>query len=130
MPTLIPGVRTLACAALLPAALALSACGPSGAKLVEVRAAQIDPPQLWLAEDLDAQGKPAGATRICTDSALRAGFVRANAEVNGMACAPHRDAVDRPGLYAVRCDLNGHTYGLTQNRSGDPLQDFQVRFTL
>lgn len=130
MPTLIPGARTCARAALLPAVLALAACGPSGAKLVEVRAAQIDPPQLWLAEALDGNGKPAAAIQVCADSALRAGFVRANAEINGMSCAPHRDAVDRPGLYAVRCDLNGRTYGLTQNRKGDPQQDFQVRFTL
>src|ERR1043165_190676 len=104
MPTLFPGARTCVRAALLPSVLALAACGPSGAKLVEVRATQIDPPQLWLAQGPDATGQPAAATQICTDSALRAGFVRANAEINGVSCAPHRDAVDRPNLYAVRCD--------------------------
>lgn len=113
------------------AALLLCACGaPTGAKLVEVRAAAIDPPELWLAEALDKDGQPASAVQVCTDHAMRQGFVRANAEVNGQACAPHRDAVERDGLYAVRCELNGHPYGLTLNRSGDPARDFTVRFTL
>jgi hypothetical protein len=126
MPTRLLRARTCAPAA----ALLLAACGPSGAKLVEVRAAAIDPPELWLAEALDADGRSAGAVKVCTDHAMREGFARANAEVDGQTCAPHRDAVQRDGLYAVRCELNGHPYGLTLNRSGDPARDFSVRFTL
>ena len=132
MPTLLSGARACAPpAAPLLAALLLAACGaPSGAKLVEVRAARIAPPQRGRAEALDAAGAPSGAIQVCTDTALRAGFLRANAEVDGQPCAPHRDAVDKPGLYAVRCDLGGRTFGLTQTRTGDPARDFQVRFRL
>ena len=126
MRTLLSSARACAPAA----ALLLAACNaPSGSALIAARAAAMDPPQLWLVEALDAAGQRAGAVQVCTDSALRAGFTRANAEVNGETCAPHRDPVEKPGLYAVRCDLNGHPYGLTLNRLGAS-DDYQVRFTL
>src|SRR5215213_5255934 len=88
--------------------LALAACGaPTGSALIEQRALGMDPPQLWLAEALDSAGKRSRAVQVCTNQALRAGLVRANAEVNGQTCAPHRDPIERVGLYAVRCEVAG-----------------------
>jgi len=67
---------------------------------------------------------------VCADSILRQGFTRATAQVGEAFCAPHRDAVIRPDLYAVRCDLGGRRYGLTVNTRGDPERAFETRFAL
>jgi hypothetical protein len=118
------GARTLAPALLL----ALAACdAPSGSAVLERRLLAEDPPELWRAEAVDAAGRAAGAVHICTNRNLRAGLVRANAEVNGTTCAPRRDPVERPGLYAVRCQLGGKTFGLTVNTTGDLARDFTAR---
>ena len=84
--------------------LTLAACGAPAAqsRLTANQAAQ-DPPQLWRVESLDNAGRVTGATLVCTDQSMRDGFGRADAEVWGRPCLPHRDAVDRPDLYAVTC---------------------------
>jgi hypothetical protein len=115
----------------LAAALMLAGCNrPTGQALIEQRVAQMDPTQLWRAEALDDAGKVVDAIQVCLNRDVLAGFSRANTEINGQACAPHRDAVEQPGVYAVRCDLNGRTYGLTVNRTGDPEKAFTVRYAL
>ena len=111
--------------------LALTACGQPGreAKLA-ARKAQMDPPALWLAQSFDADGKVTGAVQICADSMLRDGFTRGNAEVAGQPCVARKTGVERPGVYANRCELNGVRFGLTVNRTGDLERDFTVAFAL
>lgn len=111
--------------------LALSACSrPDVEAQVMARQASMDPPQLWRVSALAADGSVAGDLMVCTDAATRAGFHRANAEVGGQTCAPRRDPVERAGVYANRCELNGRWFGLTVNRSGDQDRDFTVAFAL
>jgi hypothetical protein len=113
-------------------ALTVAACERPAAEPARARPAAITPqtPQLWLAEALDAEGKVVDTVQVCADTVLRQGFTRANAEINGQQCNPLRDAVDRPGLYAVRCEIAGRRFGVTVNQTGDLERDFQVRFAL
>ncbi|WP_411288625.1 hypothetical protein [Phenylobacterium sp.] len=94
------------------------------------RQAAVDPPALWLAQSIDPQGRVEVAVLVCADTTLRQGFTRATVQAGEAFCAPHRDAVIRPDLYAVRCDLGGRGYGLTVSLRGDPEQAFETRFAL
>jgi hypothetical protein len=86
--------------------------------------AQVDPPRLWRVESLGSDGAVTAALDVCADRTLRDGFGRANAEVNGAACIPLKGAVDRPGLFAERCQIAGRRYGLTVTKTGDLERDF------
>ena len=111
--------------------LALCACSqPDRQARITALQAQVDPPRLWLAQTLGVRGEVTGAVLVCADSNVRDGFSRGNAEVDGRPCLPHKDVVDRPGLYANRCELGGKRFGLTVNRSGDPDRDFTIAFAL
>lgn len=123
--------RLLRARALAPALfLLLPACGEPRAE-ARVAAAQMeaDPPQLWLAQAMEGE-RVTGEVLVCADRVLRDGFARANAEVGGQPCLPFKDGVERPGLYAVRCQLGGRNFGLTVNRAGDPEADFTIRFAM
>lgn len=132
MKTLPVRARWLAPAILLaPVVLALAACGaPAAQSRLTAIQAQRDPPELWRVESLDAQGRISGAIHVCVDQSMRDGFGRADAEIWGRPCLPHRDAVDTPALYAVRCEIDGRRFGLTLNRSGDLRHDFTAAFSL
>jgi hypothetical protein len=111
--------------------LALAGCGaPPTESRLAAHQAQVDPPMLWRVEALDADGRPSAALTVCADSTLREGFSRATAEVAGQPCLPMKDRVEKEGVFAVRCELNGQRFGLTVNRSGDPERDFQVAFAM
>lgn len=127
MPNPIFRARWLAPALLL----VLAACGaPHTESRLVAHQATVDPPMLWRVEALDAGGRPSAALTVCADQTLREGFARATAEVGGAPCLPMKDGVEQPGLYAVRCELNGRRFGLTVNRSGDPESDFQIAFAM
>ena len=118
----------LRAAALAAAAIVLAGCGAEDRQSrIQAAQAAVDPPALWLAQADDA-GKQ--QLYVCADSVMRDGFRRANAEINGRACSPFKDGVDRPGLYATRCELDGRRFGLTVTQDGDPQRDFTVRFAL
>ena len=109
----------------------LAACGaPAAQSKLSATQAAVDPPELWRVETLDDAGRATAATLVCTDQSMRDGFARADAEIWGQPCLPHRDAVDRPHLYAVRCEIDGRRFGLTLNRSGDLRADFTAAFAL
>lgn len=132
MKTLPSRARRLAPAILLaPVLLTLAACSAPQrqSRLTELQA-QNDPPELWRVEGLDSRGRVNGAIHVCVDQSMRDGFARADAEIWGRPCLPHRDAVDRPNLYAVRCEIDGRRFGLTLNRSGDLRRDFTAAFSL
>jgi hypothetical protein len=38
--------------------------------------------------------------------------------------------VSKPGLYALRCEVGGHRFGVTVTSRGDPERDFQVSYAL
>ena len=128
MPTPRPRARWFAPLLLL----ALSACeAPDVQARLEARQAAYDPPQLWRVQALGDGGAVTGEILVCTDSSMRAGFNRADAEtMDGRPCRPRRDPVERPGLYANRCELDGHPFGMTVNRTGDPDRDFTVAVAL
>lgn len=110
------------------AAAALGGCGDGAAHAgVAERQAAVDPPKLWFAEALDAEGRSVDGLYLCADQRLKEGLARAAAWVNGRPCQPERDPVDRPGLYAARCEVSGRPFGLTVNRQGDLDRDFTVR---
>jgi hypothetical protein len=74
-------------ALLLP--LGLAACSQKQAQArLEARLAASDPPRLWRVQSLAADGGVTGEVLVCADAATRAGFDRANAEVNGAPASP------------------------------------------
>lgn len=97
---------------------------------IQARQAAVDPPQLWLAEALDHEGRRSQAVFVCADKPLREGLLRASAVINGEPCFLRRDAVEKPGLYAVRCEVGGRRFGLTASSQGDTARDFTVSFAL
>ena len=111
--------------------LGLAACGAPHAesRFAEAQAA-VDPPRLWQVTAFDAEGRAVAALKVCADSNLVDGFARAGAEVNGAPCLPLKGGVEKPGLFAVRCELNGRRFGLTATRAGDPARDFTVAFAV
>lgn len=124
-----PLVRARWLALALP--LALAACTQQEAQArLEAQAAAVDPPTLWRVQALASDGAVTGEILVCADASMRTGFDRANAEVDGVPCVSPRAGVERPGVYANRCLLNGRPFGLTLNRSGDPARDFTVAFAL
>lgn len=128
MPTPLVRARWLALALLAP----LAGCGGHSEVQARLTAHQraVDPPRLWLAESLGPAGAPTAAVMVCADSTLRAGFRRANAEADGEPCLPMKGGVEKPGLYAVRCQLRGQTFGLTLTSAGDPDRDFTTTLAL
>lgn len=105
--------------------LALAGCGgPDAQARLQARQAAVDPPRLWRVT--------AGPDEllVCADSTMRGGFRRATAEIDGRFCQPRNDGADRPGLFAVRCELDGRRYGLTVDSRGDFERDFTASFSL
>src|SRR5690554_194177 len=114
---------------LAPAVLLLAACaGEREQSQLTAHQQQVDPPKLWQVETLGADGAPTATLLVCADTVLREGFGRANAEVNGRPCITLKGGVDRPDLYAHRCQLDGRRYGVTVSKVGDPERDFTATF--
>lgn len=121
-------MKLAVCAVVVALAAGAAGCDTSSAEARYVaRQAAVDPPQLWLAEALGPQDQAVDAVYVCTDQGLREGLARAAVSVNGAPCLPYRDAVDRPELFAVRCEASGQRLSLTVNREGDQTRDFTVR---
>ena len=103
----------------------LAACSGERAQTRLVAAqAQADPPRLWRVESIGTDGAASATLLVCADRTLREGFGRANAELNGAPCITLKGGVDRPGLFAERCQIEGRRYGLTVAKTGDPEHDF------
>jgi hypothetical protein len=109
--------------------LLLTACSAEQAQTRLVQAQQeLDPPRLWQVESLRPDGAVDATLLVCADRTLREGFGRANGELNGQACITLKGGIDRPGLYAERCQIAGRRYGLTVTKAGDPERDFTAAF--
>lgn len=113
------------------AAVGLAACDSADtiARLLR-RQDAVDPPKLWLAQGVWPSGRVYRSTQVCADTALRDGFLRADPAVNGQACRPISERVEKPGLYAVRCTALSQEFGVTVTTSGDVKRDFTVRYAL
>lgn len=98
-------------------------------RIVE-RQKRIDPPKLWEVQGLRPAGAVAWTAAICADRALHDGFSRADPAVNGQACLPTSERVQKPGLYAVRCTALSQEFAVTVTTQGDEARDFTVRYTL
>src|SRR5690349_20314816 len=102
-----PFVRARWCAPAAPLLFSLLLAGCGGQERAQARLAaaqaQLDPPRLWLVESLGPTGATAdGEIMVCADSAMREGFRRANAEVNGEPCVTPRAGFQTGDLYATR----------------------------
>ena len=112
-------------------ALLLAGCDPAAAiARLQARQAQIDPPRLWLAQPLSPSGRVIRSIAVCADNKLREGFARADPAVNGEPCRAVSPVVEKPGLYALRCEAVGYTFAATVTTRGDLRRDFQVRYAL
>jgi hypothetical protein len=108
-----------------------SGCDPDATiARLQARQARIDPPGLWLAEALSPSGHTTRQIAVCADAKLREGFARADPEVNGEPCRAISPVVEKPGLYALRCEAVGYTFAATVTARGDLKRDFQVRYAL
>lgn len=110
----------------------LGACNaaPSTADELAARQAAIDPPQLWLAQVLGEGGTVKGSVFVCADSALREGFTRARAEINGRPCVDATSPRVKPNGWTLRCTVGGRGYAVSSVTVGDLQQDFLVNFSL
>jgi hypothetical protein len=128
---LAPAMAVVGLLALGLGPLGLYACDPTAAmaRLAE-RQARIDPPRLWLAESLSPSGRATRVTEVCADTKLYEGFARADPEVNGQPCRATSPVVERPGLYALRCEAIGYTFAVAVTTKGDLNRNFQVRYAL
>lgn len=132
MPNPLARARWLAPALLLaPLSCTFAGCGaPQAEARFAAAQAAADPTRLWEVTALDNDGRPSGRVLVCADRTLTDGFARAGAEVNGQPCVTPREGVQRPGLYATRCELNGRRFGITATRTGDETRDFTVAFAI
>ncbi|MEW5688443.1 MAG: hypothetical protein AB1942_26285 [Pseudomonadota bacterium] len=122
MPSPLVRARRLAPALML---LALAGCtGETREQRIAAHQQAVDPPALWRVESHDHEGRVSGALEVCADTTIRTGLGRVGPEVNGQPCVNLKGGVDRPGLYAVRCQIAGRRYGVTVNKVGDPDRDF------
>lgn len=124
MPNPLVRARWLAPLLLLAAGPLIACSGERAQSRLVAAQASVDPPRLWRVESLGPDGAVTGALDVCADRTLREGFGRANAELNGQPCITLKGGVDRPGLFAERCQVAGRRYGLTVTKTGDPERDF------
>jgi hypothetical protein len=109
-------------------ALLLCACqrGPSTEAQLTARQQAVDPPQLWLMEDVDGGGVVKGSARVCADTPMRGTFAKTNAEVGGAPCTETVPPVIRPRFTSHRCEVGGRRYAITSQTAGDLARDFQL----
>ncbi|MBS0363163.1 MAG: hypothetical protein JSR98_17435 [Proteobacteria bacterium] len=110
----------------------LAACqaAPSTSDELIARQKALDPPQLWLAQVLGDGGKVKGAVFVCADGAMREGFARARAEINGHPCVDATSPRVKPNGWRLRCTLHGRSFTESSVTVGDLQQDFLVNFSL
>jgi hypothetical protein len=125
MPNPIFRARWLAPALLL---LCAGCARPDPEMSLQARQSRLDPPQLWRVQALDPGGKVSAELLVCADTVLREGFARARAEADGRPCRQLGPVIDKDGLFALRCEMDGERYGLTVTRTGDPARDFTAAF--
>jgi len=122
---LAPALITAVCA------LNLAACdGAASEAKLKARQAKLDPPHLWLAEIIGPNGTVSRNVQVCADQKLHDGFARAQPEVNHQPCRATSPVVNKPGLYALKCEAEGRSFGVTVTSRGDPTRDFTVRYAL
>jgi hypothetical protein len=108
----------------------LSGRQPQSEAFWRARQAATDPLELWSVETSPSEAGWA-AVRICTDSNLRKGFTHPLPAIGSQQCDPmENDASGEGDRYAVRCTLNGRTFGVSSVTSGDRARDFTVAYSV
>lgn len=103
---------------------------PQSESFWRARQVATDPLELWSVETSPAQAGWA-VIRICTDSNLRKGFTRPLPAIGSQPCDPmENDAKVEGDRYAVRCTLNGRTFGVSSVTRGDRARDFTVDYSV
>jgi hypothetical protein len=112
--------------------MGLAAChaAPATADRLIARQKAIDPPQLWLAQVLGEAGTVKGSVFVCADTALREGFTRARAEIDGHPCVDSTSWRVKPNGWTLRCNASGRQWSESSVTVGDLQQDFVVDFAL
>jgi hypothetical protein len=112
-------------------ALNLAACDSAASEArLKARQAQLDPPRLWLAEIIGPTGAVTRFVQVCADDKLHDGFAHAQPEVNNQPCRAISPIVEKPGLYALKCEAEGQSFAVTVTSQGDLRRDFTVRYAL
>jgi hypothetical protein len=97
---------------------------------IRQRLMAVDPPQLWRAAALGAQGQASAATFICADTPLAKTFGRGLPEVNGETCRVTAPPSTGPNRFAAKCEALGRRFAVSTATHGDLTRDFQLDFAL
>ena len=77
--------------------------------------------ELWSVEVVGAKTEPAP---ICTDIAMRIGFVKPAPAMGATPCMRNGKPVETAASYAFRCELGGQEWAVVSYWRGDRNQDF------
>ncbi|HEX3887454.1 MAG TPA: hypothetical protein VHW05_08150 [Phenylobacterium sp.] len=115
-------------APILTALLLLAACGaqPDSGAILAARQRAIDPPTLWLLQDLGPAGQVRAATLVCADTPMHRTFLRTRAEIEGAECRDLAPPVAIPHGVTERCVADGRRYAFATQTLGDPTADFRL----
>ena len=124
------GAARLGLAALLLMGLAACESGDDATAQVMDRQQAIDPPQLWLVQVIAAKPAPAAAVLVCVDTALREGFGRARAEINGQPCEDTTPPLLKEREWVLSCRAHGRGFTISSSTLGDLNRDFRLSFAI
>jgi hypothetical protein len=106
------------------AVASLAACGRGGAATERdwaERKAAAEQLELW---SIEATGSGAPPVRICTDVAMRGGFVKPSPAVGDAPCTLIGRPVQTASNYNFRCELGFREWAVTSYWQGDRSRDF------
>ncbi len=108
---------------------ALAACGrgPAAGPSWSERQATAEKRELW---SMEAEGAKAAPVVVCTDIAMRLGFVKPVPSAGGAPCIRLNRPVERPGSYAFRCQLAGEEWAVVSTWTGDASRDLTVAMSV
>ncbi len=92
------------------------------------RQAEVEQPQLWTVQALGKDDP--SPRRLCTNVAMRKGFLSPTPALGEQGCARVGPAVSRPGFFGFRCQLAGREWAVTSSWSGDLQRDFTAAYTV
>jgi hypothetical protein len=114
----------IAVQAAVAAVLGLAACERSGTATDQYwqdRKAAAEQLEFW---SIEAVGSNAAPVRICTDVAMRIGFVKPSPAVRNTPCILVGRPVETRNDYVFRCELGGREWAVTSHWSGERDRDF------
>ena len=87
----------------------------------------VDPPRLWLMEDMDAAGAVRAAAYVCADTPMRKTFAKTTVPRSRAPCRRHGPAGAAAGVCGrIGARRDGRRYAITSETVGDPERDFRL----